>query len=152
MPWKIIIFHQQIPRSENDTLGSDYPVTRDGKWLWIKKEPEGDVSKVLFFFTNLEQYSVRLTSIIPIDKNLTIMAITMVVMIIIIMAMIIVMITMMINHDHHHDLDRHWQGSAVLNTRTALALVWWHIGNKPQNWWFLSNNDTNDDDNDWCKC
>ena len=56
------------------------------------------------------------------------MTITMVVMIIIIVAMIIVamiivMITMMINHDRYHVLDRHWQGSAVLNTRTALALV-----------------------------
>ena len=50
-PFKILISSKQILdqyifRAENDTLGSDYPVMRDGKWLWIKKEPEGDISQV----------------------------------------------------------------------------------------------------------
>ena len=47
-PWVLFIATSpsHILRAENDTLGSDYPVMRDGKWLWIKKEPEGDISQV----------------------------------------------------------------------------------------------------------
>ena len=38
--------------TENDTAASDYPVPRDGKFLWIKKESGGDVSQVLMIMVN----------------------------------------------------------------------------------------------------